>query len=141
VCVCLRNFRGDLIQQDRFFYFVSELGSKDFGERFDGEIEVGSGGMPAAIGSRERAAGDDVMDMRMGVEGSSPSVKHSKEARQISTEVMLIGGKFFDGLRRGLKQGRVSGALVFAHQGAQVLRHREGEKEMVSGELAVDLFF
>ena len=68
-------------------------------------------------------------------------MEHSKETRQISTEVMGIGGKFFDGLRRGLKQGRVSGALVFSHQGAQVLRHREGEKEMVSGELTVDLFF
>jgi len=50
VPVDLPDFRGDLIEQTRFFHFVSELGSKDFRERFDGEIEVGCGGMPAAIG-------------------------------------------------------------------------------------------
>ena len=81
------------------------------------------------------------MDMGMVLQGSSPSVKHAKETRQISTEVMWIGGKFFNGFRGGLKQGRVSGALVFADEGAQLLWHREGEKEMVRGELAVDLFF
>jgi len=68
-------------------------------------------------------------------------VKHSKETRQISTEVMLIGGKFFDGLRGGLKQGRVSGTLGFSDKATQFLWDREGEKEMVSGELTVDLFF
>ena len=80
------------------------------------------------------------MDMGMVLQGSSPSVKHSKETRQISTEVMLIGGKFFHGLRGGLEQGRVSHALVFAHKRAQALWHCEGEKEMVRGELTVDLF-
>src|SRR3990170_8254657 len=81
------------------------------------------------------------MDMGMVLQGTSPGVQHSKKARQISTEVMWIGGKFFHGVRRGLKQGRVSHALVFANKGAQALWHREGEKEMVGGELAVDLFF
>src|SRR3989304_4192646 len=81
------------------------------------------------------------MDMGMVLQGTSPGVQHSKEARQISPEVMWIGGKFFHGVRRGLKQGRVSHALVFANKGAQALWHREGEKEMVGGELAVDLFF
>ena len=44
------DFRGDLIEQTGFFHFVSELGSKDFRKRFDGEIEVGCGRIPAAIG-------------------------------------------------------------------------------------------
>ena len=68
-------------------------------------------------------------------------MKDAKETRQVGADVMWIGGEFFNRFRGGLKQCRVSGALVFAHQGAQVFRHREGEKEMVRGELAVDLFF
>ena len=31
--------------------------------------------------------------------------------------------------------------LVFAHKATQAFWHREGEKEMVGGELALDLFF
>jgi len=80
------------------------------------------------------------MDMGMILQGSSPSVKHAKEARQIGADVMLIESKFFHSVGRGLKQGGVSHALIFAHKGAQVLWHREGEKEVVRGELAVDLF-
>jgi hypothetical protein len=44
------DFRGDLIEEAGFFHFIAEPSSKDFGESFDGEIEVGSGRMPAAVG-------------------------------------------------------------------------------------------
>lgn len=81
------------------------------------------------------------MDMGVVLQGSSPGVKDTEEPWEISPDVMLIGGKFFDRLRGGLKQCRVSDALVFADKTTQVLWHREGEKEMMSGELAVDLFF
>ena len=50
VPIDLPDFRGDLIEECGLFHLLAELGSKDFGEGFDGEIEVGSGGMPAAIG-------------------------------------------------------------------------------------------
>ena len=141
VPVDLPEFRGDLIEQAGLFHLITELGFEDDGESFDREIEIDSGGIPAAIGSGESAAGDDVMDMGVILQGASPGVQHAKEARQIGADVTLIKSKFFDGLRGGLKQGGVSGTLVFAHKGAQVLWHREGEKEMVRGELAVDLFF
>ena len=45
------DFRGDLIEEAGFNHLIAELSSKDFGESFDGEIEVGSGRMPAAVGS------------------------------------------------------------------------------------------
>jgi len=67
-------------------------------------------------------------------------VKHSKEARQISTDVMVIGGKFFDGVRGGLKQGGVSHTLVLSDEVAQWFWNRKGNEEMGTGELAVDLF-
>ena len=46
VPVDLPDFRGDLIEQARLFHFVSELGSKDFGEGLNREKKVDFGGMP-----------------------------------------------------------------------------------------------
>ena len=81
------------------------------------------------------------MDMGVILQGSSPGVQHAKEAWQIGTDVTLIRNKFFDGLRRGLKQGGVSGTLVFADEGAHFFWDRKSNEKMVRGELAVDLFF
>ena len=50
VPVDVPEFSGDSIEQSGVFYLIAELGSKDFRERFDGEKEVDSGGMPRAIG-------------------------------------------------------------------------------------------
>ena len=50
VPVDVPDLRGDLIEEAGVDHFIAELGSKDFGEGLDGQIEVGSGGMPAAIG-------------------------------------------------------------------------------------------
>jgi hypothetical protein len=84
-----------LIEQAGFFHLITELGFEDDGESFDGEIEIDSGGIPATIGSGESAAGDDVMDMGMLLQGSSPSVKDAEEARQVGAEVMGIRGRVF----------------------------------------------
>lgn len=50
VPVDLPGFRGDLIEESCLFHFIAELGSKDFGEGWNREIEVDSGGTPLAIG-------------------------------------------------------------------------------------------
>jgi len=50
VPVGVPDFRGDLIEAAGLFHSIAELGSKDFSESLDGQIEVGCGGMPAAIG-------------------------------------------------------------------------------------------
>ena len=42
----LPKFGWDLIEQFCLFHQIAELGSKDFRERFDGEKEIDSGGMP-----------------------------------------------------------------------------------------------
>lgn len=49
VPVDVPDLGGDLIEQSGLFHLIAELSFKNFGERFDGEIEVSSGGMPAAI--------------------------------------------------------------------------------------------
>ena len=50
VPVDVPDIGGDLIEQLGLFDQIAELGSKDFRERFDGEKEIDSGGMPRAIG-------------------------------------------------------------------------------------------
>ena len=48
------------------------------------------------------------MDMGMILQGSSPGVQDAEEAREIGTDVLLIEGEFFDGVRGGLEQSGVS---------------------------------
>ena len=74
------------------------------------------------------------------LQGSSPGVKHTEEAGDICTDVILIEGQFFDGVRGRLEQSGVSQALVLSHEVAQRFWDRKGNEEMVVGELALDLF-
>ena len=96
--------------------------------------------MPEAIGGGEGAAWDDVMDMGVILQGSSPGVKDAEESREISADVMLIRSKFLHSFGGGFEQGRVSYPLVFANEAAQILRDGKSEQEMVTGELPFDLF-
>ena len=141
VPVDVPDFRGDLIEQSGLFHLIAELGSEDFRERFDGEKEVDSGGMPASHRMNgQRATGNDVMDMGMVLQGSSPGVEDTEEAWEIGTDVILIEGEFFDGVRGSLEQSGVSHALVLSHEGTQLFWDRKRNEEMVAWELALDLF-
>jgi hypothetical protein len=97
--------------------------------------------VPEAIGGGEGPTGDDVMDMGMILQGSSPGVEDPKETGEISADVLLIKGELFDGLRGGLEQGRVSHPLVLSDEAAQMFRDGKGEQEMVTGELMLHLLF
>ena len=89
---------------------------------------------------RSGATRNDVMDMGMIVQGSSPGVQDAEEAGEIGADVLSIQGEFFDGVRRRLEQRGVSHALVLSHEGAQFFWDRKGNQEMMSWELALDLF-
>ena len=96
VPVDLPDFRGDLVEETGLLHFIAELGFEDLGKSSDGEIEVDPGGVPESIGGGEGAAWDDVMDMGVKLQGSSPGVKDAEESREISAEVMFIRSKFPD---------------------------------------------
>ncbi len=64
--------------------------------------------MPEAIGGREGAAWDDVMDVGVILQGTPPGVKDPEESWEISTNIILIQGEFLDSLGGGPEQGRVS---------------------------------
>ena len=75
----------------------------------------------------------------MVLQGSSPSVEHAEEAREIGTDVLLIEGKFFNRIRGRLEQSRVTEALVLADEGVQRLRNGKRDQEVMAWELALDL--
>jgi hypothetical protein len=68
-------------------------------------------------------------------------VQHTEEAWEIPTDVLLIKGELFDGVGGRLEQSRVTEALVLAHERTQLFRNRKRDQEVVTRELAGDLFF
>jgi hypothetical protein len=140
VPVDLPDFRGDLIEETDLLHFIAELGFEDDGESSDGEIEIDPGGVPEAIGGGEGAAGDDVMDMGMILQGTSPGVEDSEEPREITADVLLIRSKFLHSFGGSFEQGRVRRPLVLTNESAQILWDGKSEQEMMTGELSFDLF-
>ena len=140
VPVDLPDLGRDLIEETGLFHFIAELGFEDDRERMDGEIEVDLGGVPEAIGGGEGAAWDDVMDMGVILQGTTPGVKDAKESWEISADVMFIRSKFLHSFGGGLEQGRVRCPLVLTNESPQVLRDGKSEQEMMTGELPFDLF-
>jgi len=66
-------------------------------------------------------------------------VQHAEEPGGVSGQELRIGGEFFDRPRGGLEQRPVADALMATDESAQFFRHREGEHEMVGGQLALQL--
>jgi hypothetical protein len=89
VPVDLPDLRGDFLEEASILHGIAELGLEDYGESFNGEIEVDTGGVPEAVGGGEGAAGDDVMDVGVILEGSSPGVEDPEEPREITADVVF----------------------------------------------------
>ena len=75
------------------------------------------------------------------VQGSSPGVQDAEEAGEIGPDVLLIEGEFFDGVGGSLEQSGVSQALVLAHERTQLFWDGKRDEEVVTRQLALDLFF
>jgi len=96
--------------------------------------------MPEAVGGGEGATRDDVMDMGVILQGTSPGVKDSQESRKITADILFIGSQLFDGLGGGFEQGGVGHCLVFPYKAAQLFGDRKGDHEVVSGKLMLHPF-
>ena len=66
--------------------------------------------MPGVFFCGQSAAGDDVVNMGMVLQLTAPGMQHAEEAGQIAADVFFIGRKFFDGIGRSFKQGRIADA-------------------------------
>jgi hypothetical protein len=96
--------------------------------------------VPEAIGGGEGAAGGDVMDMGVKLEGPTPGVEDAEEPREICTDKLFIRDRFLHCFGGCLEQGRVGCSLVLANESTQTLWDGKGEQEMMAGELPFDLF-
>jgi len=131
---------ADLVQEPCLFHFVAELGSEEDGQSFDGEEEVEVGGVPGVVLGRDGSSWDDVMDVGVVVELTSPGVEDTEEAWEIGSDVLGIGSQDGHSLGRGCEQGIVRGALVAADEGVELLGYGEGDQEMMPWHLPLHLF-
>ena len=74
------------------------------------------------------------------LKSSTPSVQDAEETGEVGADVLLIEGEFFEGVGGSLEQSGVRHALILPHEGAQRFWDRKGNEEVVSRELALDLF-
>ena len=74
------------------------------------------------------------------LQGSSPGVQDTEEAGEIGTDVILIEGQFFDGVRGSLEQSGITDALVLSHERTQLFWDGKGDEEVMTRELACELF-
>jgi hypothetical protein len=96
--------------------------------------------VPEVIGGGEGAAGNDVMDMGVKLQGTSPGVKDPQESRKITADVLFIQSELLDGLGGGFKQGGVRRSLVFTDKVAKLFWDGKGYHEMVAGKLMLQPF-
>jgi len=130
---------ADLAQEPCLFHLIPELDSEEDGEGFDREEEVEVGGMPGVVLGRDGSPGDDIVDVGMIVELTAPGVKDAPEAWEIGSDVPGIGSQGGHGLGRGCEHGTVSGALVAADEGVELLWSGEGDQEVGPWHLPLHL--
>jgi len=128
-------------EEVRCFHLIAEFGAEDPGECLHGHEEVDAGGVPFSVFAGAGASGDDVVDMGMVMELAAPGVKDAEESREIASDVLSIRGQFLDGLRGGGEQGGIGSPLIAADEASEVFRDGEGDHEVVSGQLSLDLSF
>jgi hypothetical protein len=79
------------------------------------------------------------MDMGMVLQLSPPGVQNSGKTRQIGTDMARIPGQFFDGAGCRRKQRTIGKTLMAAAERPDLLRHGEGEHEVLTGQTAAEL--
>ena len=85
------------------------------------------------------SAGDDIMEVRMIGQLSSPGVEDTQKSGHLPADIFFIGCQFFHGLGRGLEQGGIAEALMASDKAPERLWHGKGDHEVVSWKLSPHL--
>jgi len=108
---------------------VAETGAGQGCERRFGEEEGLAGGMPSGAIVGQSAAGDQAMDMRVEDQSLGPGVQHGEDADG-AADPTRVAAQIDDRRGGGLHQRAIAGQLVAAQDGAEFLRHCEGDVEI-----------
>lgn len=141
VPVDLPDLWRDELKEARGFHTVTELRAEDCRERLDWQKKAEARGMPLLMVDRERPAWHDIVDMGMVVQLPSPGVEYTEEAGGVGAEELGIGGEGFQGTRGCREECAIADTLMRTEKRPQRLRHGEGQHEMVTGQLPLELFF
>src|SRR5215510_15610472 len=79
------------------------------------------------------------MEVRVVLELSAPGMQDTGKPRELCPDKTLVFGEPFESLRRGGEQGVVREALMRADEGAERLRHGEGEEAVRPGQLLLQV--
>jgi hypothetical protein len=127
----------DVLEQSGLAHIFFADGSVDGREGLHGDKAVGSRGEPDGAVLGESTARDDVMDVGVLLELSSPGVQDAGKPREVGPDAALVFGEAFESERRGVAQGLVGEALMGAEQGARGCRDGAGEEAVRPWELFV----
>jgi hypothetical protein len=100
------------------------------------------GGSGRALGRAvlgEATARDERVDVGVVLELPAPGVQNPGEPREVCPNEARVCGEPCEGARRGAEHGVVRKALMGADEGSERLRHGEGEEEVRSGKLCVQM--
>jgi hypothetical protein len=133
------DLRVDVLQQASLAYLFLEKRTVNGGERFDRDEEVGSGRTPGGAVPGEAPARDDGVDVRVVLELSTPGRQDTSKSREVGPDETLVFRQPFEGRCRRLKQGLVRETLMRANERSEGLRDGEGEQEVWSRQLFVQV--
>jgi hypothetical protein len=133
------DLRVDVLQQASLAYLFLEKRTVNGGERFDRDEEVGSGRTPCGAVPGEAPARDDVVDVRVVLELSTPGMQDTSKSWEVGPDETLVFRQPFEGRGRRLKQGLVRETLMRANERSEGLRDGEGEQEVWSRQLFVQV--
>jgi len=129
----------DVLQQASLGYLFLEDGAGDGRAGFDGHKDVGTGGQPGGAVRGEATARDDGVDMRVGLELSTPGMQDPGTPREVGPNEACVGGQPREGRSRRGKHGVVREALLRADKETQGLRDGEGAEEVRPRPLCVEV--
>jgi hypothetical protein len=129
------DLRINVFQQSSCMHLLFPQSAIDRWEGFHRDKEVGSGRQPRGAVLGEATARDNIVDVGMVLELSSPGMQDTGKTRESGADEPLVVREPFECPSRGGEQGVVCDALMRADKRAQALRDGEGEEEVRTGQL------
>jgi len=111
------DLKRNLIEQAFLFEQISELGPKDPGQRLFRQEVVMSGRLPGVAVGCQRTAWDQVVEMWVVAQISSPAL-HDAHHTEGASEEFGIGSELLEGLVGGVEEQAVEELLMGSGQGS-----------------------
>lgn len=134
------GFVRDELIEACLFHFIPEPCPEQFGESPYRDQEVRPGRMPGAVLRREGTSRDDVMNVGVIGNLSSPGMEDAGKSGDIPADKAFVCCHGFQGRGRGLEESLIADTLITSDERPYVLGDGEGDHEVVSWHQSFKLF-